>query len=118
LNKQTFLNLCRKTVKNKIPIEENCTDCPSFPEKECLDENVVTLSSYKPGETGTVFQACGDPELRLRLMEMGFIRGSEVKVVKYAPLNDPMEFVIKGYHVTLRRKQADNILMNAPIKTA
>ena len=102
----------------RSPNEEECKDCPAFPEKECLDDNIVTLSSYKPGETGTVFQACGDPELRLRLMEMGFVRDTEVRVVKYAPLNDPMEFVIKGYHVTLRKEQADNILMNAPGKAA
>jgi ferrous iron transport protein A len=102
----------------RSPNEEECKDCPAFPEKECLDDNIVTLSSYKPGETGTVFQACGDPELRLRLMEMGFVRDTEVKVVKYAPLNDPMEFVVKGYHITLRREEADNVLMNAPGKAA
>jgi ferrous iron transport protein A len=93
----------------RSPNEEECKDCPAFPEKECLDDNIVTLS---------VFQACGDPELRLRLMEMGFVRDTEVKVVKYAPLNDPMEFVVKGYHITLRREEADNVLMNAPGKAA
>jgi len=51
-------------------------------------------------------------------MEMGFVRGAKVKVAKYAPLNDPVEYIIKGYHVTLRREQADNILMNAPAKAA
>lgn len=95
----------------KTPNEENCADCAAFPEKECLSENVIPLSSFKPGEKGIVFQACGDPELRLRLMEMGFVRGTEVKVVKHAPLKDPLEFVIRGYHVSLRKEDAGNILM-------
>jgi Fe2+ transport system protein FeoA len=52
------------------------------------------------------------------MTEMGFVKGSEVKVVKYAPLTDPVEFVIKGYHVTLRRDEAAGILMNEPEKAA
>lgn len=52
------------------------------------------------------------------MMEMGFVKGTEVTVVKYAPLSDPIEFVIKGYHVTLRRAQAADILMTAPEKAA
>jgi Fe2+ transport system protein FeoA len=98
-------------VMRRIPDEERCDNCPAFPEKECLSDNVVPLSRFKPGEKGVVFQACGDAELRLRLMEMGFVRGTEVKVVKQAPLRDPLEFVIKGYHVSLRKEEAENILM-------
>ncbi|MBI5249849.1 MAG: ferrous iron transport protein A [Desulfomonile tiedjei] len=79
---------------------------------------MVKLSSYRPGEKGTIMQVCGTPEFRLRLMEMGFVRGTEVKVIKYAPLSDPMEFVIKGYHITLRRDQAGDIMMARPEKAA
>lgn len=61
----------------RIPSEENCDHCPAFPEKECLNENVVILSSFSPGQKGIVFQACGDPDFRLRLMEMGFVKGIE-----------------------------------------
>lgn len=98
----------------RIPNEEDCDFCPAFPAKECLSDNVVPLSQFKPGEKGVVFQACGDSELRLRLMEMGFVRGSEVKVVKHAPLKDPLEFVIRGYHVSLRKEEAAHILMEKP----
>ncbi len=52
------------------------------------------------------------------MMEMGFVKGTEVGVVKFAPLSDPMELVIKGYHVSLRRDQAADILMDAPQKAA
>jgi len=102
----------------RIPNEENCDSCPAFSNKECLSENVIPLSRFKPGEKGIVFQACGDPELCLRLMEMGFIRGTEVKVVKHAPLKNPVEFVIKGYHVSLRKEEAENILMEETKKAA
>jgi ferrous iron transport protein A len=91
----------------KMPSEENCADCAVFPEKECVDDNVIPLSSLNPGEKATVLQACGEPELRLRLMEMGFVRGTEVKMVKYTPLKDLLEFVIRGYHVTLRKKSRE-----------
>lgn len=102
----------------RVPSERNCDYCPAFPEKECLSENVVPLSSFRPGQKGIVFQACGDTDFRLRLMEMGFVKGTEVKVVKYAPLKDPCEFVVKGYHVSLRREEANMVLMNAPQITA
>jgi Fe2+ transport system protein FeoA len=98
--------------------QEKCGDCPAMIDKECSVGDIVRLSSYKPGEKGTIVQVCGNPEFRLRMMEMGFVKGSEVKVIKYAPLNDPMEFVIKGYHITLRRDQASDILMDRPERAA
>jgi ferrous iron transport protein A len=94
--------------------KKKCIDCDSLQHHKCLVEKTVKLSNYKPGEKGKILQICGDPDFRLRIMEMGFIKGTEIEVVKYAPLNDPMEFVIKGYHITLRKKQAAHILMNEP----
>ncbi len=78
----------------------------------------MTLSDYKPGQKGKVVQVCGNPDFRRRMMEMGFVKGTEVSVVKYAPLNDPMELVLMGYHVSIRRGEAADILMNAPDKAA
>ena len=48
------------------------------------------------------------------MTEMGFTKGAEVKVVKAAPLTDPVEYIIKGYHVSLRREQAEHIIMEPP----
>jgi ferrous iron transport protein A len=98
--------------------ENKCGDCPSFSDSKCLVKELVKLSEYKPGERGTIFQVCGQPDFRLRMMELGFIKGTKIEVVKYAPLNDPMEFVIKGYHLTLRKDQAADILMGEPEKAA
>ena len=49
--------------------------------------------------------------VRQRLLEMGFIRGAVLRVVKLAPLGDPMELVIKGYHLSLRRDESACILV-------
>ncbi len=46
-----------------------------------------------------------------RLLEMGFVTGSVVEVVKYAPLKDPVEYMVKGYHVSLRHEEAAHILV-------
>jgi ferrous iron transport protein A len=113
-----FQKAKRGDVMAICPAHEDCGECPALREKACTVENRVSLSSYKPGEKGTIFQICGEPDFRRRLMEMGFVRGTEVSVVKYAPLNDPVEFVIKGCHITLRKAQAEDILMDAPGRAA
>ena len=97
-----------------LPSPEKCIDCDALETRECLSTDTVRLSNYRPGERGKVIQVCGDPQFRLRMMEMGFVKGSEVRVVKDAPLSDPVEFVVKGYHVMLRRGEAADILMDQP----
>jgi Fe2+ transport system protein FeoA len=51
-------------------------------------------------------------QVRQRLLEMGFIRGARLRVEKLAPLGDPMELVIKGYHLSLRRDESSCILVH------
>ena len=94
------------------PSREQCADCPARAGQECHADRLMKLSNLKPGQKGKIAQVCGNPEFRLRMMEMGFTKGTEVMVVKYAPLNDPVEFVIKGYHLTLRKDQASDILIS------
>lgn len=74
----------------------------------------MNLAEYKKGDHGTILKIEGDPDSRLRMMEMGFVRGTRVELVKYAPLADPIEFLVKGYHLTLRKKQAAFIVMSEP----
>jgi Fe2+ transport system protein FeoA len=69
----------------------------------------VDLSELKEGQTGTVVRVGGDGPFRRRLLEMGFLRGTEVYVEKYAPLKDPIELILKGYHVSLRVDEAARI---------
>ena len=98
------------------PSEDKCAECPELQGNECRAR--MALSDYRPGQKGKVVQVCGNPDFRRRMMEMGFVKGTEVSVVKYAPLNDPMELVLMGYHVSLRKDQAADIIMNAPDKAA
>jgi ferrous iron transport protein A len=97
---------------NRAPSQEQCADCPALAGQECSVSSLIKLSNLKPGQKGRIAQVCGDPDFRLRMMEMGFTKGTEVMVVKYAPLSDPVEFVIKGYHLTLRKDQASDILIS------
>jgi len=72
---------------------------------------VIPLSAFKQGERGLIIKVQGSGAFRKRLQEMGFIKGTEVFVEKYAPLRDPVELVVKGYHVLLRVEEAAQILM-------
>lgn len=69
----------------------------------------MTLYDLQPGQKGIVLQVRGSNFLRKRLMEMGFMQGKEVKVVKKAPLQDPIEYEILGYHVLLRAEEAKKV---------
>jgi ferrous iron transport protein A len=64
------------------------------------------LSHLSNGCCGRVASVGGDPDLRRRLLEMGFCNGANVEVVRRAPLGDPIQFRLRGYHLSLRREQA------------
>ena len=64
------------------------------------------LSDVKTGELCVVTKVLGHGGFRKRIIEIGFVKGKTVKVVKNAPLQDPIEYAILGYHVSLRRSEA------------
>lgn len=70
-----------------------------------------TLKNLKPGESGTILMIKGKGPTRRRLMDMGVVRGSEVLVERIAPLGDPIEIKIKDYSLTLRKEDAESILV-------
>lgn len=74
--------------------------------------HAIPLSELQPGEHGLVEKVIAKGAVRQRLVEMGFIRGAELRVERLAPLGDPMELVIKGYHLSLRREEGACILVN------
>lgn len=74
--------------------------------------HTIPLSELQPGEYGLVEKVVAKGAVRQRLVEMGFIRGAELRVERLAPLGDPMELVIKGYHLSLRREEGACILVN------
>jgi len=69
----------------------------------------MKLSDLKVEEEGIIVKVKGRGTFRKRIIEMGFVRGKKVKVVRNAPLNDPVEYRIMDYEVSLRRSEASLI---------
>ena len=69
----------------------------------------MTLKELEIGKTALITDVGGDGALRQHFLDMGVIPGTEVTVIKYAPLGDPMELMIHGYELTLRLSDADQI---------
>ncbi len=67
---------------------------------------ITTVENLTPGITGTITAIAGDALLRRRLMEMGATPGSELRLIRWAPLGDPAECQIRGYKLSLRRSEA------------
>ena len=65
-----------------------------------------TLAELAVGARAVVEDVDADGRMALRLLEMGFVPGVEVALVKRAPLGDPLELRLRGYHVSLRRAEA------------
>ena len=69
----------------------------------------IPLSELKPGEKGVISKVVGDREVRRRLLDMGLTRGTEITVIRRAPLGDPVEFLLKGYNLSLRKRESENV---------
>ena len=67
------------------------------------------LSDMAVGEKGKATRIEGTGALRRRIMDMGIVRDAEIEMVRDAPLGDPVEFLLKGYNLTLRREEAMNV---------
>lgn len=71
----------------------------------------MPLSRMLPGEYGHVLSLCEGCEVRAHLLELGFTPGTEITVIRVAPLGDPLTIRLRGYQLSLRRREADAILM-------
>ncbi|MGB9616518.1 MAG: FeoA family protein [Desulfomonilaceae bacterium] len=74
------------------------------------------LANCAHGEMCRVHKIAGDSECRLRLLEIGFTRGTRIRVVKDAPLKDPLEIRVKGFNVALRKALARDILVDQDLE--
>jgi ferrous iron transport protein A len=70
-----------------------------------------TMSELQVGESGIVVKLVGPKALRKRLLDMGLTRGTLLKVNQIAPLGDPIELLIRGYKLSLRKADADSIMI-------
>jgi len=72
----------------------------------------MRLSQLKEKQTAMIVHVGGNGSLRRRILEMGILKGTEIYVEKYAPLKDPIELIVKGYHVSLRVEEAAHITVD------
>lgn len=69
----------------------------------------LPLASLTVGTTATVTEINLPPSQRPRLLEMGLLVGTPVELIRFAPLGDPVEIKVRGYHLTLRKHEAELI---------
>lgn len=72
----------------------------------------MTLRDLKPGEAGKIVGIGEKGPMRRRIMDMGVTPGTSIKVIKVAPLGDPIEINIRGYELSLRKDEAQRIEIN------
>ena len=65
-----------------------------------------TLDMLLPGETGVISRVTGAGPVKRRIVDMGLVAGTVVKVQKFAPLGDPMEIKVKNFNLSLRKSEA------------
>ena len=70
-----------------------------------------TLKDLKPGEGGKIKFINGNGSVRRRIMDMGLVPGMELIMERYAPLGNPIEVKNKGFHLSLRKEEADTIIL-------
>lgn len=71
--------------------------------------DVKKLQELKPGEKGKIIKISGEGSIHRRILDMGLVKDAELEVERIAPLGDPIEIKVKGYHLSLRKEEASNI---------
>lgn len=69
------------------------------------------LSELAIGDSGIITEVMGDGRIRRRLFDMGVTPGADVYLRKKAPLGDPYEVTLRGYELTLRKSEAENVMV-------
>ncbi len=89
------------------PIPRRCRKyCPAA-------ASIVGLDELGRGQAGRILRVGGRPAARRRLLELGVVRGETITLQRAAPLGDPLEFVVKDYHLSLRKREAATITVEA-----
>lgn len=73
---------------------------------------VLTLSGVGIGSSAAIDRFLSDDPALRRLRELGMLPGTEIKVIRHAPLGDPIEITVRGSHLSIRREEADLIAVN------
>ncbi|MFH0967464.1 MAG: FeoA family protein [Methanobacteriota archaeon] len=78
---------------------------------------IITVEKMLAGSSAVITEISGDSLIRRRLMEMGVLPGSLLKLVRWAPLGDPAECQIRGYKLSIRRSEAAMISVSVDKET-
>jgi ferrous iron transport protein A len=70
-----------------------------------------SLREVAVGETVTVAKLVGEGSVKRRIMDMGIVKGVSIYVRKVAPLGDPIELTVRGYELSIRKSEADHIMV-------
>ena len=76
----------------------------------------MNMADLKIGQSGVISTVGGEGALRLRLLDMGLIPGTCVKLEKVAPMGDPIQILVRGYELTLRLEDARKIVIQEAVK--
>lgn len=71
----------------------------------------MTLNEVKVGGKATIERLTGEGAVKRRIMDMGLTRGTEVEVVKVAPIGDPIELSVRGYSLSIRKDEAAMVVV-------
>ncbi len=108
---------CQEAVAS--PENESCTRCieqclkdvKTHKTKGAIRTVSTTVKELKPGEKGRIEKLSGTGAVARRMADMGVTKGSLVEVIRVAPLGDPVDVKIKGYHLSLRKEEAADIVV-------
>lgn len=73
----------------------------------------MTLAEVTPGSSYKVVRLIDTGATRRRIMDMGITKGAQIRVLKAAPLGDPVDLAVRGYHLSLRKEDLNNIEVEA-----
>lgn len=73
----------------------------------------MTLDQIPQGTIARIVDVVGDDTLAVRLMEMGLIEGEEIQLLGAAPFGDPLEFSVRGYRLSLRKNEAQRVVVES-----
>ncbi|MFO7541002.1 MAG: FeoA family protein [Chloroflexota bacterium] len=72
----------------------------------------ITLNQLTPGQSARIKKIMGKGPIRRRLFDMGLTGGTEITVVKTSPLGDPVDYLVRGYHLSLRKSEAEMVVVH------
>jgi len=78
-----------------------------------MPDSSQPLTSLQVGSSATVTEIKIPPSDRARLLEMGLLVGTPIQLIRFAPLGDPVEIKVRGYNLTLRKHEAEQIFVKA-----